>query len=144
VAPPVGADLVHLVQEEDRVHRPGLDQGADDASWTGTDGGAAGAPDRGLVPDAAQGPPDELAPEGAGDGRAERAPAPPGRADEQEDRAALAVGVGLDPPLGAELANGEMLDDALFDVVEPGVIGLEDRPRLVEVDVVVADLAPRD
>src|SRR5690606_1041545 len=44
----------------------------------------------------------------------------------------------------AELANGEMLDDALFDVVEPGVICLEYRPRLVEVGVVVADLAPRD
>ena len=32
VAPPVGAELVDLVEQDDRVHRPGLLERADDAT----------------------------------------------------------------------------------------------------------------
>src|SRR4029453_17952111 len=45
VAPPVGADLVHLVEEDDRVHAPGLGQGPDDPARLGADVGAPVAPD---------------------------------------------------------------------------------------------------
>ena len=87
VAPPVGADLVDLVEQDDRVHGPGLLQGPDDAAGLGADVGAAVATDLGLVAHAAEGDADELAAEGAGDRLAERRLADAGRADEGEDGA---------------------------------------------------------
>ena len=86
VAAVVGADLVDLVEQHDRVHRPGLPDRADDATGQRTDVGTAVAADLGLVADAAEGDADELAAERAGDGLAERRLADAGRADQRDHR----------------------------------------------------------
>ena len=49
VAPPVGADLVDLVEHDDRVHGAGVLDGADDAARHGAHVGAPVATDLGLV-----------------------------------------------------------------------------------------------
>ena len=71
VASPVGADLVDLVEQEDRVHGPGLGDGADDAARLRADVRAPVATDLCFVADAAERDPHELAPEGACHRRAE-------------------------------------------------------------------------
>ena len=48
--------------------------------------------------------------------------------------AIVAVG---EPTLGAELADRQVLDDPLLHVVETGVIGVEHRPGLIEVEAVL-------
>ena len=58
----------------------------------------------------------------------------PGRADEAQDRAAA---------LGIELAHGEVLEDALLDLLEAVVIGVEDPARPRDVDVLRVELRPR-
>ena len=144
VSPPVGADLVHLVEEEDGVHCPRLDERPDDPARARPDVRAAMPADLGLVADAAEGDPDEAPPEGAGDGLAEGRLADPGRPDEKEDGTRLAPGLPGEAPLDAELAHRQVLDDALLDVREPGVVGVEDRPRLLEVEPVLGAGRPGD
>ena len=65
----------------------------------------------------------------------------PGRADQREDRArALVLG---DAALLAELAHGEVLDDALLHVVETGVVGVEHLARVRRIEPLLGALAPR-
>ena len=142
VAAPVGADLVDLVQQDDRVHRPRVAEGADEPSRERADVGAAVAADLGLVPDAAERHPHELAVERAGDRLADRGLAGPGRADQGEDRAGALVG--LDAALLAQLAHGEVLDDAVLHVGQPGVIGVEHLTRVRRVEPLFGRLPPRD
>ena len=49
----------------------------------------------------------------------------------------------VDAPLGAQLAHGEVLDDAVLDLVEAGVVGVEHGAGVGQVEVVVGALAPR-
>ena len=91
VASPVGAQLVDLVEKEDRVHRSGLLESAGDTTGHGPDVGAAVAADLGLVADAAQRDASELAPERAGHRLAERRLAHARRTHEGEDRPCTAL-----------------------------------------------------
>ena len=128
VAAPVGADLVDLVEQDHRVHRPGVAQRAHEAARQRADVGAAVAADLGLVADAAERHAHELAAHGAGDRLADRGLAGAGRADQRQDRAGALVG--LDAALLAQLRDGEVLDDAVLDVVEAGVVGVEHLARV--------------
>ena len=83
----------------------------------------------GLVAHAAQAHPHELAAGGLGNRLAERRLAHAGRPDEAQDRRLQPVDALLD---------GEILDDALLDLLEPVVIGIEDLHRGGEI---LADLA---
>jgi hypothetical protein len=76
----------------------------------------------------------ELDSERARDALAERGLADAGRADEAQDRAAA---------LRVELAHGQVLDDALLDLVEPVVIRVEDVARTLDVDVLGVEFRPR-
>ena len=87
VAAVVGAELVDLVQHDDRVHGPRLAQRPDQPAGLGADVGAAVAADLGLVAHAAQGDPHELASEGAGHRLAQRGLAHAGGADQGQDGA---------------------------------------------------------
>ena len=87
VAAPVGADLVDLVEQDHRVHRLGVAQGADDPPRQRADVGAAVAADLGLVVQAAEADADELASQRPGDRLADRGLAGAGRADQGQDRA---------------------------------------------------------
>ena len=93
------------------------------------DVGAPVAADLRLVADAAEGDPDELPAHGAGHGLAERGLADPGRPRQRQDGAATAPADDAEPLVGAALAHGQVLDDAVLDVVEAGVVGVEHRPR---------------
>ena len=120
VAPHVGSELVDLVEHEHRVHRAGLLEARDDAAGQGADIRAAVAANLGFVAHAAERDAHVLAAERARNRLAERRLADAGRADEQEDRAVL---------VRRELAHRQELEDALLDLVEARVLGLEDRAR---------------
>ena len=82
IAAEVVAELVDLVEHEDRVVGAGLLHALDDAAGQRADVGAAVAADLGLVVHAAERDADELAAEGAGDRLAERGLADAGGPDE--------------------------------------------------------------
>ena len=88
------------------------------------------AADLRLVVGAAQADAGELAAGGARDALAERGLADAGRADEAQDRA-LALWI--------ELADGEELEDAPLDLRQAEMVGIEDAPRLGDVDWRLAD-----
>src|SRR5206468_9593842 len=102
-------------------------EGAHEPSRQRADVGAAMTADLGLVAHAAERHAHELAAERPRDRLADRRLAGAGRADEREDGARLAVG--LDAPLLAQLADGDVLDDAVLHVLEPGVVGVEHLTR---------------
>ena len=139
VAAPVGAELVDLVEQDDRVHGAGVAQGAHEAARQCADVRAPVTADLGLVADAAEAHAHELAPEGAGDRLAERRLADAGRADQGKDGAAALV---LDLALAAELAHGQVLEDALLDLLQAGVVGLEHCARGVHVVLLVRRPCP--
>ena len=99
------------------------------------------AADLGLVAHAAQRHADELAAHGAGDRLADRGLAGAGRPDQGQDRARLAVG--RDVALGAQLLDGDVLDDAVLDVLQARVVGVEDLARVHGVEALLGALAPR-
>ena len=49
----------------------------------------------------------------------------------------------VDAALGPQLADGEVLDDALLHLVEAGVVGVEDGAGDADVELVVGALGPR-
>ena len=88
----------------------------------------------GFVAHAAKRDADELPLHRAGDGLAERGLADAGRADEAEDRALH---------VAFELADREVLDDALLDLVEIVVIFVEHAPCFDRIEAILGDLVPR-
>src|SRR6266540_315880 len=142
VAPPVGADLVDLVQQEHRVHGPGLLDGPDDAAGLGADVGAPVPADLRLVADAAERDAHELAAHGPSHRLAQRGLADARRADQRDDGAGAAAG-GLDATVGAQLAHGQVLDDAVLHVLEAGVVGVEHLACPADVEPVLGPLAER-
>src|SRR5258708_15141938 len=95
-----------------------------------------------LVADAAERHADELAVQRTCDGLADRRLARSGRADQREDRAtALVI---RDAALLAELPHREVLDDAVLDVIEAGVVGIEHFPRVLRIEMLLRALRPRD
>src|ERR1051325_7748584 len=107
------AELLDLIEHEDRVLRLRAAQRLDHVARQRADVGAPVAADLRLVVHAAERDPLELAPRGARDGLAERGLADSRRADEAEDRA-LAGRI--------ELAHGEMLEDATLDLLKAVVV----------------------
>ena len=141
VAAPVGADLVDLVEHDHRVHRAGIAQRAHQPPRQGADVRAPVAADLGLVADAAERHADELPPGRARDRLADRGLAGARRADQRQDDARAAV-VG-DAPLGAQLAHGQVLGDALLHVLEAGVVGVEHLARVHRIEPLLGALRPR-
>jgi hypothetical protein len=80
IAAPVGAELVDLVEQDHRVHRPGVAERAHQPARQRADVRAAVAADLGLVAHAAERHAHELAAERAGDRLADRGLADAGRA----------------------------------------------------------------
>ena len=134
VAAKIGADLVDLVDHHDRIARAGVAHRADDRSGHRADIRAAMPADLGLVVHAADREPHELASHRARDRLAERRLADARRTDEAEDRAGQLL---------LELADREILDDAILDLVEIVVIFVENRARRFDVDVIGGLGVPR-
>ncbi|MBB3732586.1 hypothetical protein FHR33_008446 [Nonomuraea dietziae] len=144
VAPVVGADLVDLVEQHDRVHRARLADRPDDATGLRADVGAPVSADLRLVAHAAEGDADELPAHGARHGLTQRRLADSRRARQSEDGAAAAAAHHAEALVLAALAHGQVLDDAVLHVVEAGVVGVEHLTGARDVVVVVARLVPRD
>ena len=96
--------------------------------------------DLGLVADAAEAHAHELASERAGDRLAQRRLADAGGPDEAEDGSAALV---LDLALAPEAAHRQVLEDAVLDLFEAGVVGLEHCARGGHVVLILRLLAPR-
>ena len=141
IAAPVGAQLVDLVEQDHRIHRAGIAQRAHQPAGQRADIGAPMAADLGLVPHAAERHPDELPAGGPGDRLANRGLAGSRRADQRQNGARPAI-VG-ETALGAQLADRQILGDALLDVVEAGVVGVEHLPRVLRVEALLGSLRPR-
>ena len=141
VAAPVGADLVHLVEQDHRVHRPGIAERANEPAGQSADVGAPMAADLCLVPDAPERHADELAVERACDRLPDRRLAGAGRPDQGEDRARALVL--LDAALLAKLAHRQVLDDPVLHVLEPGVVGIQHLAGVGGVESLLGALAPR-
>ena len=134
VAAEVGAELVDLVEDEDRVLRLGAAQPLDDLPGQRADVGAAMAADLRLVAHAAERDPHELAAERVGDRLRQRGLADARRAEEAEDRP-------LDVRI--QLPDRQVLDHAVLDLLEAGVIGVEDVLGPLQIDGVLGALRPR-
>ncbi len=135
VAAEIGAHLVDLVEQEQRVRRLRLAHRLDDLAGHRADIGAPVAADLGLVAHAAERHAHEVAAGRPRDRLAERGLADAGRADEAQDRAGQLVGALLDR---------EIFDDPFLDLLQPEVIGVEDILGQLEVLLDLAFLVPRD
>ena len=134
VAAEVGAELVDLVEDEDRVLRLGAAQALDDLAGQRADVGPAMAADLGLVAHAAERDAHELAAERLGDRARQRRLADARRADEAQDR----------PLQGrVQLAHREVFEDAILQLVEAGVLLVEHVLGARQVDHLVGPLVPR-
>jgi len=135
VAPEVVAQLVDFVEHEQRVARADAAHGLDDAAGHGPDVGAAVAANLRLVTHAAQADAHELAAQRAGDGAAERGLARARRADEAQDGTAQIV--------GGDATDGDVLQDAVLDLLQPVVVGVEHGGGVGHVEIVGRLLHPR-
>src|SRR5438034_8223795 len=118
------ADLVDLIEHEDRVHRAGLFERLHDAARNRADVGAAMAADLRLVAHAAERDAYEFAVHRAGDRLAERRLADAGRSNETENGpsdghrtgdgslSSLRSSRPLYTPLSLQLLHRQVLDDA--------------------------------
>ena len=133
VSPEVLAQLVDLVEQEERVHRAGLFQVRHDLARQRADIGAAMTANFRFVAHAAQRLAHEFAPRGLGDRATERGLADARWADEAQDRPLQLVGARL---------HGQIFDDPVLDLFQREMILVEDVLRLLEVVLDLALLAP--
>jgi hypothetical protein len=134
IALDAAAELVDLVEHQHRVARAGLAQRLDDVARQRADVGAPVAADLGLVVRAAEARALELESQRAGDALPERGLAHARGTHEAQDRAAA---------LGVQLAHGEVLYDALLDLLEAVVVRVEDAARAGDIDRLIVELRPR-
>ena len=113
IAAEVHRHLVDFVEQEQRIVHGGLRHVLHDLAGHGADVRAAMAADLGLVTHAAERHAHELAVRGARDALAERGLADARRTDEAQDGA-------LD--LVDALLDGQVLDDAFLDLLQPKVV----------------------
>ena len=116
IAAEIGAHLVDLVEQEQRIRGLRLAHRLDDLAGHRADIGPPMAADLRLVAHAAERDAHELAAGRFRDRLAERGLADAGRADQAQDRPGQLVGA---------LLHREILDDALLDLLEAVVIGVE-------------------
>ena len=133
IAAEIGAHLVDLVQQEQRVRGLRLAHRLDDLAGHRADVGAAVSADFRFIPHAAQRHAHELTSGRLRDRLAKRGLADARRADEAQDRSGQLVGAGL---------HGEILDDAVLDLLKPVVIRVEHFLRGNEVLLDLGLLAP--
>ena len=100
------------------------------------------AADLRLVADPAQRDPRETATQRARNGLTQRRLADARRSNQGDDRTRAAATDRLEVATFAPLLDGQEFDDALFDVVEPGVVRIQDAAGLGDVEAILRLLAP--
>ncbi len=128
-----GAELVHLVEHEDRIAGLGLADRLDDVAGQSADIGAPMAADLGLVVQTAEAYALEFPPRGARDRLTQGGLAHAGRADETQNRA-LAVRF--------QLAHGEKFENALLDLGQSVMVLVQDAAGLGNVDALIRQIGP--
>src|ERR1700691_2324933 len=116
IAAPIGAELVHLIQQEERVRCLRLLHALNDLAGHGTDIGSAVTADFSLVAHAAQRHAHETAPGGPGHRLAERGLAHAGRTDQAQDRPLH---------LAHAVLHRKVFEDAFLDLLEAVMIVVE-------------------
>ena len=134
VAAEVASELVDLVEHEDRILHLNPLEVLDDLSGQRANVGAAMAPDLGLVVHTAERDAREFAVQCPRDRPAERGFAHTRRSDEAQDRALH---------VGFQTAHGEVIQDAVFHLLQAVVVLIEELLRLEDVDLAGAGLRPR-
>jgi len=134
IAAKVGRHLVDFIEQEQRIAHAALGEILNDFSGHGADIGAPMPADLRFVPHAAQGHAHELAIGGARHALPQGGLADARRSHQAEDRAAQI----LDP-----LLHGEILDDALFDLLQAEVIRFQHLFGGGDVKMHFAALLPR-
>ena len=134
IAAKIRGHLVDFIEQEQRIANAALGQVLNDLAGHRSDVGAPMAADLRLVANAPQGHAHELAIRGARDTLSEGRLADAGRSHQAQDRAAK---------IFHALLHGQVLDDALFDLFQTIVIGLEHLLGGRDVQVHLAALLPR-
>ena len=135
VSAEIRAQLVDLIEQEQRIRGLRLLHALDDLARQRANVGPAMAADLRLVAHAAQRHANEVATCGLGDRLAERGLADAGRTDEAQDRALHLVDALLDR---------EVLEDALLHLLEAVMIGVENLLGVLQVLDDLGRLAPRN
>ena len=130
----VTAQLVDFVNQNQAVAAASLNQGVDDAARHGADIGSAVAANICLITHAAQRKPCVFAPHATRNGPRHRRFADARRADQTEDLA-------LD--FACHAFNGEKLQDALLDLFQTIMVGIEDFLRLLDALIFTGHRSPR-
>ncbi len=128
VAAEIAAQLIHLVQHEDRVVAAGAAQRLNDLPGKCPDVGAPVSANLRLVVHAAHGDAGELAPQGARDGAAQR------RADETQDRS-------FEDRL--QLQHGQVIQNAVFDLLQVVMIFVQNLGGAFDIHLRTRRDAPR-
>ena len=125
--------LVDLVEHDDRVHHFDVFEGLHQLARLGADVRATMAFDLGFVTHAADTEAVERSSQGLGDRLADAGFTHARRADQQHDRTAYRPLVG---------ADCQKFEDAVFDVVEPRMVGVEHLAGMLEVEFVLPEHTP--
>ena len=128
------AHFVDLIEHDHRVHHLNVLERLHQLARLGTDVGATVALDLGFVAHAADAETVERAPQRLGNRLADAGLAHPRRADQQHNRTTDRAFVS---------ANGEKFEDAVFDVIQPCMVRVEHFARVLEVEFVFTEHAPR-
>ena len=134
VAAEVRADFVDFVDHHHRIFGPGIADRADDRARHRADVRTAMAANFGLVAYAADREAHEFASHRPRDRLAERGLAHARRSDEAQNRSGQLL---------FQFADRQILDDAVFDLLEIVVILIENFARLADVDVIRRFRTPR-
>ncbi len=142
IAAPIRPDFVDLVQHDDRIHRAGVSQRANQPSRQRTDVGPAMSADFRFVAHAAKRHPHELPARGSCDGFTDRGLAGARRSDQRQDDArSTRLGHAA---VGAQLAHRQVLGDAPLHVVEAFVISVQHLTGMHRVEMVLGSFGPGD
>ena len=128
VSPEIPAELVYLVQHEDRVVGARLADALDDAARQRADVGPSVSPDLRFVMHASQRNAHEPAAQGAGDRPTQRGLAHTRRSNETQDGT---LQVRLQAPYG------QVFEDAVLDLLEAVVVFVQDLPGPLDAQLII-------
>ena len=134
IATKIRADLVDLVEHENRIARAAAAQFLNDAPRHRADVSAAMTADLRFVAHSAETDPHKFAAQRVGNRLAETGFAHARRPEKTEDRAV---------PLRIEFAHGQIFDQPLLHFFQIVMIAIEDFLRLIEIEIVLAQFIPR-
>ena len=130
----IGAELIDLVEDQQRIAGAAFTDCVDDTAGHRGNIGAAVTADLSLVTHAAQGDAVALSADRLTDGGRDGGFADAGRADQTDD---------LPLRLIAQLADSELFDDALLDLIQTVVVAVKLFAHSLQIDILLCRRIPR-